>query len=112
MTIKIFKIIIFILLYFIYLLLLLQNLKQKIISNKQEFEFTMEKEEDRVAVDYVRNNEDTNTLEICGRLSHTLKMKGKMRQQLSEKIRNKYMETEKNNKTYAFHIHFKSLIII
>jgi len=71
----------------------------KIISNKQEFEFTMEKEEDRVAVDYVRNNEDTNTLEICGRLSHTLKMKGKMRQQLSEKIRNKYMETEKNNKT-------------
>ncbi|OUM66295.1 hypothetical protein PIROE2DRAFT_6533 [Piromyces sp. E2] len=60
----------------------------------------MEKEENRVEVDYVqRNNLNSNSLEMCGRLSHTLKMKKKMSQQFTDKIRNKYMESEKNNKT-------------
>jgi len=60
----------------------------------------MEKEENRVAVDYVRRNDiKSNSLEICGRLTHTLKMKKNMTQQLSDKIRNKYIETEKNNRT-------------
>ncbi|KAG4099864.1 hypothetical protein H8356DRAFT_989010 [Neocallimastix lanati (nom. inval.)] len=72
----------------------------KIVSNNQEFKFTMEKEENRVAVDYVRRNDiKSNSLEICGRLTHTLKMKKNMTQQLSDKIRNKYIETEKNNRT-------------
>jgi len=65
----------------------------------------MEKEENRVEVDYVqRNNLNSNSLEICGRLSHTLKMKKKMSQQFTDKIRNKYMESEKNNKTYVTYI--------
>ncbi|ORX44375.1 hypothetical protein BCR36DRAFT_359922 [Piromyces finnis] len=72
----------------------------KIVSNKQEFEFTMEKEENRVEVDYVqRNNLNSNSLEMCGRLSHTLKMKKKMTQQVADKIKNTYMESGKNNKT-------------
>ncbi|ORX85189.1 hypothetical protein BCR32DRAFT_290854 [Anaeromyces robustus] len=71
----------------------------KILSNKEEFEFTITPEKKSVAVDYIRmDDSNSNSLEICGRLSHMLEMKGKMGKQLSYKLKNKY-ESERNNRT-------------